>query len=94
MTMEEREAKRKESAKKSVVTHLISDPISGGRGRPKSDAEVKTHISVSILPSLHDDIKKITYMERTTVSALIGDLLETYKRNHMSEIEEYDNLNK
>lgn len=92
MTMEEREEKRKQAENSSVVRHIIRDPVSKERGRPTTEAETKTRISVTISPSLHEDIKKITYVERISVSRLISDLLETYRAQHVSEVEEYDDL--
>ena len=67
----------------------------GGRGRPKEEGrELKKRISLSVLPSLYEDIQKIAYVQRCSVSELIGELLEDYRAEHEAEIQGYRDIKK
>lgn len=89
--LEERENRRK-----SIVGSIIEGPAAktDGRGRPKEDRELKKRISLSVLPSLYDDIQKIAYVQRRSISEIVGELLEEYRAKHKNEITEYEKLKK
>ena len=65
---------------------------SGNRGRPKADRELKKRISLSVLPSLYNDIQKIAYVRRQSVSELLSTMMEEYRGSHAAELAEYSNL--
>lgn len=94
--LEERESRRRAS----IVGSLIENPAekaagASGRGRPKEEGrELKKRISLSVLPSLYEDIQKIAYMQRRSVSELIGDLLEEYRAEHEADLQGYGDLKK
>lgn len=94
--LEERESRRRAS----IVGSMIEKPAkkaagSSGRGRPKEEGrELKKRISLSVLPSLYEDIQKIAYVQRRSVSELIGELLEGYRAEHEADIQRYGNLQK
>lgn len=44
---------------------------------------------LSVLPSLYEDIQKIAYVQRRSVSDLIGEQLEQYRKEHENELKEY-----
>ncbi len=94
--LQERESRRKAS----IVGSMIEKPAeratgSGSRGRPKEEGrELKKRISLSVLPSLYEDIQKIAYVQRRSVSELIGELLEGYRAEHEAEIQGYGDLKK
>lgn len=94
--LEERESRRKAS----IVGSMIEQPAekaagSGGRGRPKEEGrELKKRISLSVLPSVYEDIQKITYVQRRSVSELIGELMEEYRVEHEADIREYEDIKK
>ena len=69
-------------------------PAPGRRGRPKEDRELKKRISLSVLPSVYEDIQKIAYVQRRSVSELIGELLEGYRVEHKAEIQRYGEIEK
>ena len=76
--LQERENKRK-----SIIGGMIDAPVApvastGSRGRPKEDRELKKRISLSVLPSLYDDIQKIAYVQRRSVSELLSAMMEEY----------------
>lgn len=94
--LEERESRRRAS----IVGNMIEKPTektpgSRGRGRPKEEGrELKKRIGLSVLPSLYEDIQKIAYVQRRSVSKLIGELLEGYRAEHGADIQRYENLKK
>lgn len=90
--LEERENRRR-----SVVGSMIERteiPSSGtdGRGRPKEDRELKKRISLSVLPSLYEDIQKIAYVQRKSASDLVGELMEKYRKEHADVLVEYESI--
>ena len=42
------------------------------------------------MPSLYEDIQKIAYVQRRSLSDLIGEQLEQYRKEHESELKVYD----
>ena len=66
----------------------------GSRGRPKADRELKKRISLSVLPSLYDDIQKIAYVQRRSVSELLSAMMEEYRVSHGAELAEYEKVKK
>lgn len=91
--LEERESRRR-----SIVGGMIeaapAAPVAGSRGRPKADRELKKRISLSVLPSLYDDIQKIAYVQRRSVSELMSAMMEEYRGSHATELEEYEKVKK
>lgn len=94
--LEERESRRRSTTVvKFVEQPSIADASSNGRGRPKEEGrELKKRISLSVLPSLYEDIQKIAYVQRCSVSELIGALLEGYRAEHKAEIQKYGEIEK
>ncbi len=91
--LEERESRRRSSVVGSMVDSAPT--VAGGRkGRPKEDRETKKRISLSVLPSLYEDIQKIAYVQRRSLSDLIGEQLKQYRSEHESELVEYETLTK
>lgn len=58
--------------------------------RPKEDRETKKWVSLSVLPSLYEDIQKIAYVQRRSTRDLVAMLLEQYRKEHEPELAEYD----
>ena len=91
--LEERESRRRSA----TVGKFVEQPpmaATGRRGRPKEDRELKKRISLSVLPSVYEDIQKIAYVQRRSVSELIGELLEGYRVEHKAEIQRYGEIEK
>lgn len=94
--LQERESRRKAS----IVGSMIEKPAeraagSGGRGRPKEEGrELKKRISLSVLPSLYEDIQKIAYVQRRSVSDLVGELMEDYREANEGDMQRYKDLQK
>ena len=86
----------RENKRKSIIGGMIDTPIaqttSSGRGRPKEDRELKKRISLSVLPSLYDDIQKIAYVQRRSVSELLSAMMEEYRGSHAAELAEYEEI--
>lgn len=87
--LEERESRRR-----SIVGSIIEEPVTkvSGRGRPKANRELKKRISLSVLPSLYEDVQKIAYVQRRSFSDLIEEQLEQYRKKHESELKEYKEI--
>ena len=94
--LSDRENRRRSA---SIVGSIIGEQetpgvASAGRGRPKADRELKKRISLSVLPSLYEDVQKIAYVQRRSVSELIGELLEGYRAEHETDLQGYRDLKK
>ena len=93
--LEERENRRKSA---SIVGSIIGEPAaaaanSAGRGRPKEEGrELKKRISLSVLPSLYEDIQKIAYVQRRSTSDLVGYMFKRYIADHADALKEYENI--
>lgn len=93
--LEERERRRR-----SVVGTIIEEPAakdagSGGRGRPKKEGrELKKRISLSVMPSLYDDIQKIAFVQRRSTSELVALMMEEYRSTHKDALMEYERIKK
>ena len=85
---EDRENRRRGSIVGSIVD--CAPVASGsGRGRPKEDREIKKRVSLSVMPSLYEDIQKIAYVQRRSISDVVGDLMEQFRAGHEEELAEY-----
>ena len=89
----------RETKRKSIIGGMIDAPAAPAastvnRGRPKEDRELKKRISLSVLPSLYDDIQKIAYVQRRSVSELLSAMMEEYRVSHGAELAEYEKVKK
>lgn len=83
---------RENRRRTSVVSSMVgSSPAvsGGGKGRPKENREIKKRVSMSLLPSVYEDIQKIAYVQRRSISDLVGDLMEQFRAEHEKELVEY-----
>lgn len=70
--LEEREARRK-----SAVAGMVAE-----------GPQIRKRVCITIRPELHEEVRRLTYMERKTVSGIIEELLEGYvaaNPNHPKE---------
>lgn len=87
--IEAREIRR--AKRGSTVAAIINaHPEKDGRGRPKAMRETKRSYTLMFLPSLYEDVKKIAYMERRTVSDVVGACLTQYVQDHQDKLQEFD----
>ena len=91
--LEERENRRK-SVVGSMIERTETSPAAetGGRGRPKEDRELKKRISLSVLPSLYEDIQKIAFVQRKSTSEVVATIMEQYRSIHENDLLEYEKL--
>ena len=89
--LEDRENRRRSSVVGSIAG-VEPEPPSAKKGRPKEDRETKKRVSLSLLPSIYEDIQKIAYVQRRSASDLVGELLEQYRGEHGQELTEYETL--
>ena len=85
---EDREIRRRGSIVGSIVDGAPA-AAGSGRGRPKEDREIKKRVSLSVMPSLYEDIQKIAYVQRRSISDVVGDLMEQFRAGHEKELVEY-----
>ena len=90
--LEERESRRRSAVGKFVEQTPMAAASSGRRGRPKENRELKKRISLSVLPSLYEDIQKIAYMQRKSTSEAVQEMMEQYRKRNMRKLSEYDQL--
>lgn len=95
--LKERESRRKASVVGSIIEQQPAEETkqrSAGRGRPKEDRELRKRVSLSVLPSLYEDIQKIAYVERRSVSELLSDLMMQYRNQKNDVLLEYEKVRK
>lgn len=90
--LEERESRRRSAVGKFVEQTPMAAASSGRRGRPKENRELKKRISLSVLPSLYEDIQKIAYMQRKSTSEAVQEMMEEYRKRNIRKLGEYDQL--
>lgn len=90
--LEERESRRKSIVGNMIESSSSEGSGSGMRGRPKEERELKKRISLSVQPSLYDDIQKMAYVQRKSVSEIICSLMEQYRNENQKDLEEYENV--
>lgn len=91
--LEERESRRRSATVGKFVEQTpMVDTSFGRRGRPKENRELKKQISLSVLPSLYEDIQKIAFVKRKSISNLLGEQMELYRKEHENDLLEYEKL--
>ena len=56
------------------------------------DREIKKRVSLSVMPSLYEDIQRIAYVQRRSISDVVGDLMEQFRAGHEEELAEYKKI--
>ena len=93
--LEERESRRRSIVGPMIGTTATDAAGSGGRGRPKEERrKLKKRISLSVLPSLYEDIQKIAYVQRRSVSDIVEEQLRRYREEHDDALSEYEKIKK
>lgn len=90
--LEDRENRRRSTVGKIVGQTPMAAAGSGRRGRPKEARELKKRISLSVLPSLYEDIQKIAYVQRKSTSEVVQEMMEGYRKRNIEKLDEYDRL--
>lgn len=67
----------------------IASESSRTAGRKKKNQENKIRTSFTVLPSDLDDLRRIVYMQRKTVSAILCDYIKKYNESHKKALEDY-----
>ena len=93
--LQERDDRRRSIVGPMIGTTATDAAGSGGRGRPKETSkELKKRVSLSILPSLYEDIQKIAYVQRRSVSNIVEEQLRRYREEHNDALSEYEKIKK
>jgi uncharacterized UBP type Zn finger protein len=95
MGFNDREKKRE--AGRGVVSAIAGrneaeEKTAATMGRPKAEKETKKRVSLAILPSLYEDIQKIAYVERKSVSEIVAQCLEQYASENIDKLKEHDKI--
>lgn len=89
--LDERENRRRASVVGSIAG--VEPEIPGAKkGRPKEIRETKKRVSLSVLPSLYEDIQKIAYVQRRSVSEIVAEQLGKFRDQHTEAVAEYERL--
>ena len=86
----DRENKRKSGG---VVASMLSKEAQRGE-LAETAKETKKRYNLVILPSVYEDVQKIAYIERRSVSEIVGELLEGYAKANADKLAEYDDAKK
>lgn len=62
------------------------------RGRPKENREIKKRVSLAIYPSIYEDIGKIAYVDRESISEVISKCIENYIKKNHDKLKEYERI--
>ena len=100
--LKDRESRRRASVVGSIIEQQPTEEPkqrSTGRGRPKEDRELRNqHSAGAPLPRWTirrpEDIQKIAYVERRSVSELLSDLMLQYRDQQKSALSEYEKVRK
>ena len=95
--LKDRESRRRASVVGSIIEQQPTEEPkqrSTGRGRPKEDRELRKRVSLSVLPSLYEDIQKIANVDRRSVSELLSELMLQYRDQQKSALSEYEKVRK
>lgn len=94
--LEERENRRKQSIISSMVSELEAAPQGAekptGKGRPKVDREIKKRVSLAVFPSSYEDLQKIAYVDRQSVSDIVSELIAGYVEQNAAKLKEYEKI--
>ena len=82
----DRENKRKTGG---VVASMLSKEAQRGE-LAEPVKETKKRYNLVILPSVYEDVQKIAYIERRSVSEIVGELLEGYAKANAGKLAEYE----
>ena len=61
-------------------------------GRPPKTTETKQSVTLTLLPSVYQDIQKLAKISGTSASALIGELCEKYIEDNPELMELHDKV--
>lgn len=63
-----------------------------GKGRPKVERETKKRISLAVYPSVYNNLQKIAYVDRQSVSDIVSELIAKYVNTNSTKLKEYDKI--
>lgn len=90
MGLSDRENRRKKSGVVSAIAGINQESTT--KGRPKAERETKERKSFAILPSIYEDVVKIAYIDRVSISEIIAKCLEEFVEKNHEKVKEYDEL--
>lgn len=96
MGFADREGKRKTMGVAASMMSNQSEKTkqTTNQGRPKAERETKKRYSIMLFPSLYEKLKKMSYIERRSISDIISECIEQYIEKNANKIKQYDELKK
>ena len=92
MGFKDREDKR---ASAGVVSSIVTrSPYKEKLGRSPDKGELVIRKTITVLPSVWDDLKKIAYVERIPVSQIVSQLVLEYIAKNKESLKEFEDLRK
>jgi hypothetical protein len=88
MGFADREKKR--TAGNGVAASMFSKDVMNGAAL--SEKETKKRYNLSLLPSVYEDLQKIAYVERRSVSEIVGELMDEYVKKNADKVDEYNQV--
>ena len=77
MGLKDKVSKEVKPVKTGVTPNMINKK-SPTQGRPRLRDEAKKKITLAIYPSVYESVQKIAFKKGTSVSHIVGELLEAY----------------
>lgn len=59
---------------------------------PKIEKETKKRISLVVYPSSYENLQKIAYVDRQSVSEIISKLIENYVSENSKKLKQYNKI--
>lgn len=81
-----------DAAFKNIVKPETGQKTSGIKGRPPVARETKKVKTLALYQSVYENIQKIAYVERRSMSDIIGELMEAYIKENQDKLKEYDDI--
>lgn len=76
----------------SMISHDQNECQSNILDKPQVKRETKKRYNFTISPSLYNDMKKIAYIERRSISDILSALLDEYVKKHQEDLHEYEQM--
>lgn len=58
----------------------------------KKERETKKRVSLAVYPSTYNELQKIAYVDRRSVSDIVSDLIARYVEENSNKLKEYEKI--
>lgn len=74
----------------SVISMSDKKKENHGKGRPKTGSETKKRVTLAIYPSIYNDLQKIAYVQRKSISEIVSNLVTSFINENTDKLKEYE----